>query len=682
MKIFLIGIDQAILPLTRKLVEEGGFPALKRLLEEGAANQVLPSFPAWTPTNWATLATGADTGAHGVFGWQVAMPTGQLLPAFHSYSVNAETIWEVAERAGLKSAAIHFPASMPSRVENGIVVDGDGAPGYGESRFEITPSKCYTNLDLPGAEKVELTKARAWKNLPKDSAAALEAELVAVPKFKGKEKRWHLLVTRSSEHGFDRVFICRKRDLLSVVAEIGVGEWSEWLFEPYVVENRKCAGSVRFKLIELSRDAARFRLYRSQIMPIQGLSYPDGIGRELIDKIGPYQEHVSEYSYILGWTDYDTCLEEAEYQARWFARAAAYLAEHKGISLFYSHWHFLDDVNHHHLAHIDPAWSGYDPKDADIHWQTIRKSYGIIDRYVQNILGCLTDQDYLILVSDHGNLPINRQLYLEKFLEDKKYLVRRDGSLPLSVMDPGWDKNIDWARTKAYLKGGTRIDFSIYVNAKGEDKKQIEDELLCDLRTWVDSDTGKTPVAMALKKRDAALLGCWGENIGDIVIVLEPEYTISFLISSAAPECQEWIFPNSGITNSAHGTQLPTYQTEVSSHLAMFVIYGPGIKKGYSRDPDQLGYIKMNQIVPTICHILSIPPPAQSQGAVIYDLFVGHETDRHLPAIMVEDRELDDRVIIQQGMHDYSVLEGRSKDEENYMQRLGRMSWSDGPRDR
>jgi predicted AlkP superfamily phosphohydrolase/phosphomutase len=681
MKIYLIGIDQAILPLTRKLVEEGRFPALKRLLEEGAVNQVLPSFPAWTPTNWATIATGADTGTHGVFGWQVAMPSGKLLPSFHSNSVNAESIWEAAERAGLKSAAIHYPASMPPRVKRGIVVDGDGSPGHGESRFEITPSTCYTNLDLPGATKVKLAPARGWKNLPKQPAAALEGRLSIIPKFRGKEKRMHLLVTGSSEHAYDRVLICRDRDLLSAVAGIRVGEWSEWFFESFIVEERECAGSVRFKLIELSRDASGFRLYRSQIMPVRGFIYPDSVGQELIDTIGPYQEHVSEYSHILGWTDHGTCLEEAEYQAQWFARAAIYLAEEKGVSLFYSHWHFLDDVNHHHLAHIDPGWPEYDPKKAEVHWEIIRKSYGIIDKYVESILDNLSDQDYLILLSDHGNLPVSRQLYLEKFLEDKKYLVRRDRSLPLCVLDAGWDENIDCARTKAYLKGGTRVDFSIYINAEGERKERIEDELLRELRTWVDPATGKTPIALALKKRDASLLGCWGGNIGDIVIVLEPEYTVSFLVSSKAPRCQDWIFPNRGVTNSAHGTQLPTCQTEISSHLAMFAIYGPGIKKGYSRDPDQLGYIRMNQIVPTICHLLSIPPPAQSQGAPIYDLFVGHETHRSLPATPVEDRVLDERVAVQLGMHDYSFLEGGNKTGEHYLQRLSRMSWSDGPSD-
>ena len=97
--------------------------------------------------------------------------------------------------------------------------------------------------------------------------------------------------------------------------------------------------------------------------------------------------------------------------------------------------------------------------------------------------------------------------------------------------------------------------------------------------------------------------------------------------------------------------------SEVSSHMTMFVLRGPGVKKGYVRPPDKLGYVRMIDIVPTICHILGIEPPAQSQGAVAYDLFEGHEMVRELPGDRVEDRELDERVILQRGMHDYAVIE-------------------------
>jgi predicted AlkP superfamily phosphohydrolase/phosphomutase len=668
MTLFLLGIDQQILPLTLKMVSEGGLPNLEKLIREGTPNQILCSFPLWTPTNWATASTGADTGTHGLFAWQVKMPSGQMLSSFHSNVINAETIWEAAERVGLKSAVIHYPASMPARIKDGYIVDGDAAPGYGETRFEIAPSLCYTNLDLPNAANIKLTIAEDWRGLPENSRA-LEGEMRIIPKFKGEDRVLRLLFT-TGDDGYDRALVCTEKDVETKIADIREGEWSEWAFEDFVMEGKVRRGSLRYKLIELSPDAKRMRIFRSQVMPIDGFTYPDELGAELIEAIGPYQEHVSEYSHIMGWTDYDTSIEEAEYQAQWFAKAALYLAKEKGAALFYSHWHFLDHVNHHHLANVDPAWVGYDPEEAKVHWEMIRKAYEVIDQCVGYFLEHMGEEDHLLLLSDHGCIPVSRQFWLEKFLRDKGFLVRKDESLSLSVMDDQWESNIDWERTKVYLKPAVTIDQCVYVNAEGEEREMIQDEVIRELRTLVDEETGKTPIAIALKKRDASILGCWGENVGDIVLVVEPEYTISSNASWDIAKEGGWIKSRTGVTNSAHGPQLPTYQSEVSSHMAMFVLRGPGVKKGYVRPPDELGYVKMIDIVPTICHILGIAPPAQSQGAVAYDLFEGHEMVRKLPVDRVKDRELDERVILQRGMHDYAVIEDDEISEKHYAEIL------------
>ena len=121
-KVFVIGIDQMILPLTKILADQGCIPNIKKLIDNGASNQALPSFPAWTTTNWATISTGADTGTHGVFSWLIDMPNGKTVSPFHSAGVNAETIWEAAEKQGLKSAVIHYPASMPSKLKEGSLL--------------------------------------------------------------------------------------------------------------------------------------------------------------------------------------------------------------------------------------------------------------------------------------------------------------------------------------------------------------------------------------------------------------------------------------------------------------------------------------------------------------------------------------------------------------------------------
>ena len=68
-----------------------------------------------------------------------------------------------------------------------------------------------------------------------------------------------------------------------------------------------------------------------------------------------------------------------------------------------------------------------------------------------------------------------------------------------------------------------------------------------------------------------------------------------------------------------------------SSTFGSFLLAGPGLKQGYERPRDRLGYIQAVDVVPTLCHILDIDPPAQSQGAVARDLFQGHEMIRERP---------------------------------------------------
>ena len=80
-----------------------------------------------------------------------------------------------------------------------------------------------------------------------------------------------------------------------------------------------------------------------------------------------------------------------------------------------------------------------------------------------------------------------------------------------------------------------------------------------------------------------------------------------------------------------HGGFIPT-QSDISSSFGSFLLSGPGLKKGYERPSRTLGYIHAADVVPTFCHILGVSPPAQSQGAIAYDLFEGHEMVRRREA--------------------------------------------------
>ena len=79
-----------------------------------------------------------------------------------------------------------------------------------------------------------------------------------------------------------------------------------------------------------------------------------------------------------------------------------------------------------------------------------------------------------------------------------------------------------------------------------------------------------------------------------------------------------------------HGGFIPT-RSDISSSFGSFFLSGPGIKKGYERPTDKLGYIHAADVVPTLCHIFGIAPPDQSQGAIAYDILEGHEMVRERP---------------------------------------------------
>src|SRR5687768_16661471 len=150
-RVLHIGMDGLNLPLLRKFAAEGILPTFSKLMARGSTNRVMPAIPAWTPTNWATMATGATAGTHGLGGWSVrrrADPWSEhRLDSWQSDAMTAETIWEVADQAGLKTLVNFWPSgSWPSRLKHGYVV----ASGFHDSQFPMAAPvrfHCTTRAD-------------------------------------------------------------------------------------------------------------------------------------------------------------------------------------------------------------------------------------------------------------------------------------------------------------------------------------------------------------------------------------------------------------------------------------------------------------------------------------------------------------------------------------------------------
>ncbi len=655
-KIYAYGMDGFVTPMMKVFAAEGCLPNFSRLLREGTVNQTLPSFPVWTPTNWATLSTGAHTGTHGVPTWQTVLERKSganqkdtSVSSFDGRANNAERIWNALERAGLKGVAVHYPAAHPSGVDKGYVVDGFGAPGHDSTDFEVAAAQAYTTdaskasdvamahdgSAISGPRSIEpvppLAAADGWSNLPASSSPPLATSFTVNARLGGDANDFYLLALDTSGAGYDRVLICRSRDGNDVAAASGVGEWSEWAIEQFRIDGKEQQASVRFKLMELAADGTNLKLYRTQITYTNGFTYGDAeLEAELIKRFGPYQEHASMTPYTAGMIDYDTALEECDYQGMWFANVANYMLHEKGCSYFTCHWHLYDYINHIHLADVDPVCPGFNPETKEKYLDYFRRAYQVGDR----VLGRMYEaadaanasggETYVGIISDHGAYPDVRIANLRQFLYDQGFLVLKGGTEAIAQdLDPPANE-IDWDKTTAYLE---RRGFDITINADpGPEFDAIERRLLTALRTWVDEGTGNTVVAIALPKRDAYLIGQWGDQCGDVSFAWDHDYVSGYYT--------QWLGIEGGgnvgaplVYGAHHGGFIPT-DNGFSSTFGSCFIAGPGLKQGYERPVDKLGYIHAADVVPTFCHILGVDPPAQSQGTVARDLYEGHEMVR------------------------------------------------------
>ena len=91
-KVILLGLDGLDPKFSRKMVDEGHMPNLKKLIEKGSARhdlRLLGAVPTITPPTWATLATGAYPMTHGI----------------EDFNINLEVTWVLTSPASTPNSA-------------------------------------------------------------------------------------------------------------------------------------------------------------------------------------------------------------------------------------------------------------------------------------------------------------------------------------------------------------------------------------------------------------------------------------------------------------------------------------------------------------------------------------------------------------------------------------------------
>ena len=629
-KVAVIGLDCALPHLMEQHIKEGHLPTFKKLFETGVlADNCLVPYPTVTPPNWTSIATGAWPGTHGITDFHSHKPgttpdNRNVIQSFDSRLSEAEFLWDTADKAGKKCIVFNYPVSWPSKMKNGIMVAGTGL-SLGEHRENIggMSSRNYLCADMlittgfyPRAMKGKFAAAKGWKNLPKDEGDALEMEVQM--DFRDAYEplapaNWFVLARQSKGDGYDMVTLSPGRNLKDAFCTIAVNEWSPVITTKLKMARGKTVeGFFRCKLIEISDDAEDFRLYISTIGPREGLSSPPEVMADLVSETGITGGTGGVLGYALQWFDLDTFVEINELYSKYLADCVCSLLTKHEWDLFFMHAHSPDWAYHMMLTGMDPDKTK-DPEERKQYWDAHLKIYQSQDRMVAQMMEVMDKDTLIILVSDHGAVPDGPNIDLYKILEPRGLTKLAANQIDFSNMADL--KAREQAKTlfeelkQAFVtpdvqnsKCFPQRSLYVYINLKGRDPegivdpkdyKKVQQEIIDALLTYVDPGTGKRPIALALAKEDARVLGLYGDHIGDVVYAFQPWFT------------------------GQHANILPAAEWGIGNLRALLTFTGPGIKKGYRLERT----CNLVDVVPTICYLMDLPIAPTVEGGVLYQVF-------------------------------------------------------------
>ena len=285
-------------------------------------------------------------------------------------------------------------------------------------------------------------------------------------------------------------------------------------------------------------------------------------------------------------------LTQWDHVCDWQSKAMQTLIDENGYDVVFSHIHNVDAQAHMLVRHMKTRdYSHITPADAE---ECMEKVYMQTDKYLGTFLHYLDEGWTLFVISDHAlvcpdyerpaigdcngiNVQLMRELSFTEVLKDEN----------------GNDlEEIDWSKTKAVASRANQI----YINLKSkyphgivsdEDKFKVEEEIITALYSYKHPISGYRVIDLAIRNKDAYLLGLGGKHCGDILFWTADGY------------------------NDDHFDGLSTcYGLHDTSLSPIFVAAGIGIKDGVKTDR----VIREIDFVPTVATICGVRMPRNCEG--------------------------------------------------------------------
>lgn len=123
-RVLVIGLDGVPHSLLTRLAADGTMPNVARLLLLGHLSRMKVTLPEISAVSWPSFMTGANPGAHGIFGFIDLKPGSYdvRFPGFRDLKV--PTMWDRLGARGKRSVVLNQPSTYPAREIPGVLVSG------------------------------------------------------------------------------------------------------------------------------------------------------------------------------------------------------------------------------------------------------------------------------------------------------------------------------------------------------------------------------------------------------------------------------------------------------------------------------------------------------------------------------------------------------------------------------
>ena len=314
------------------------------------------------------------------------------------------------------------------------------------------------------------------------------------------------------------------RDRLTIEAggeavTLSAGQWSGWVslgfrVNPLITVHGYARLRVESVQPEINLYLSPIQFDPERLPPGLQLSSPPGFARELVARFGRYKTMgwgIDTWSIQSGTLKEQAFLEDVASTVEQERRMLAALLKDDGRLLVH-YFEFPDRIGHVFWRFRDPRHPAYDAALAAKYGDAVEKSYETMDAIVGDTLKALSNQDVLLVLSDHGFASWRRSVNYNTWLVEAGYLVLSGGAQRKSLealfgKGQFWE-SVDWSKTKAYSMGFG----DIYVNLKGRENggivepgepyEKLRTEIIARLLPLTDPKTGERAVSRIFKRED------------------------------------------------------------------------------------------------------------------------------------------------------------------------------------